>query len=79
MCIAVPGIIASIERGVAWISYPGNLKQKALIASMPVKIGDSVMVQMGIIVNILDEIEAESVNKAWNQVTTKLSDQSQIA
>ena len=74
MCIAVPGKVVSIDGGVAFVSYPGLPNQKALVAHMPVEIGSSVMVQMGIIVKILDDDEAQSVQEAWSQVTTKLSD-----
>lgn len=74
MCIAVPGKVVSVDGGMAYVSYPGLPHQKALVAHMPVKIGSSVMVQMGIIVKILDDDEAKSVQEAWSQVTTKLSD-----
>jgi hydrogenase assembly chaperone HypC/HupF len=79
MCIAVPGKVQQIENGVAIVTYPGIASQKALVANMPVAIGDSVMVQMGIIVKILSKDEADSVHQAWSQVTTKLSDSCQKA
>lgn len=74
MCIAVPGKVVSIDGGVAYVSYPGLPNQKALVAHMPVTLGSNVMVQMGIIVKILDDDEAKSVQEAWLQVSTKLSD-----
>ena len=64
MCLAIPGQIIKIEKGKAKIKYP-TVTNYALIADEKVKVGDWVMVQMGIVVKILSKTEAKQVLKAW--------------
>lgn len=64
MCLAVPGRIKKIEGKKVLLDYP-NEKRYALIGDEKVKIGDYVMVQMGIIVKILSQKEAKSAFEAW--------------
>lgn len=66
MCLAVPGKVIKIEGKKASIDY-GTEKRLAMIGDEPVKIGDFVMVQMGIIINILSAPEAKAAIKAWKQ------------
>jgi hydrogenase expression/formation protein HypC len=66
MCIAVPGKIKKIEGRKALLDYPGE-KRFALIGGDPVKVGDYVMVQMGIIVKILSQDEAQAAIEAWKE------------
>ncbi len=65
MCLAVPGRIKKIEGKKVLLDYPGE-KRFALSGGEPVKIGDYVMVQMGIVVKILSQKEAKAAIKAWN-------------
>ena len=65
MCLAIPGKIKKIEGKKVLLDYPGK-KRFALTGGEHVKIGDYVMVQMGIIVKILSQKEAKAAFQAWN-------------
>lgn len=65
MCLAVPGRVKKIEKGKAFVDYGSEVRQ-ALVGDEPVKVGDYVMVQMGIVVKILSTKEAKSSIDAWN-------------
>lgn len=65
MCLAVPGKIKKIDGKKVLLDYPTE-KRYALIGDEKVKVGDYVMVQMGIIVKILSQKEAKSAFEAWN-------------
>ena len=58
VCLAIPGQVIKIKGRQAIIKYPGQ-ENPAMIADEPVKIGDMVMVQMGIIVKKLDQQEVQ--------------------
>ena len=64
MCLAIPGKIISVEGQRVTVEYPGQTRQ-ALAGGEPVKIGDFVMVQMGIVIKIIPPEEAEISKKAW--------------
>ena len=64
MCIAAPGKVIKIEGRKATVQYKDE-KRFALIGDEHVKLGDSVMVQMGIIVSILSKKDASVVSQAW--------------
>lgn len=65
MCLAVPGKIKKIDGKKVLLDYPAE-KRYALIGDEKVKVGDYVMVQMGIIIKKLSQSEARSAIKAWN-------------
>lgn len=77
MCLAVPGKIKKIEGRKVLLDYPGKAgcrlvhgeKRFALTGGEPVKVGDYVMVQMGIIVKILSHDEAKAAIKAWSNAS----------
>lgn len=64
MCLAVPGKIKKIEGKKVLLEYQKE-KRFAIIGDEKVKVGDYVMVQMGIIVKILSQKEAKSAFEAW--------------
>lgn len=64
MCLAVPGKIKKIEGKKALIDYVSE-ERYGLIGDERVKVGDYVMVQMGIIVKKLSQAEARSAFEAW--------------
>lgn len=66
MCLAVPGKIKKIEGKKALLDYPRE-KRYALIGDEKVKVGDYVMVQMGIIIKVLSQKEAKTAFEAWEQ------------
>lgn len=67
MCIAVPGIVRNIKGREASVKYPGGegSTQKAMIGVENLKVGDSVLVQMGIIIKIIDKGEASAMQDVW--------------
>ncbi len=67
MCLAIPGKVIGIKNGRARVRYPGNIVNPALITDEKVEIGDSVLVQMGIIIKILTPAEASVSRKAWEK------------
>lgn len=64
MCLAIPGKIKSINGREAIVEYPDQ-ERRAMIGEENVKVGDFVMVQMGIVIKVLTEQEATSSYKAW--------------
>lgn len=67
MCIAYPGIVKKIEGLKAVIDYDKESRE-VLIGDKKVKVGDKVLVQMGIIVKVLSESEAKEIKEAWNTI-----------
>ncbi|MBI3887984.1 HypC/HybG/HupF family hydrogenase formation chaperone [Candidatus Microgenomates bacterium] len=57
MCLAIPGKIIKIAGRKAIVQYPGE-QRVALVGEEGLKVGDHVMVQMGIIVKKISSIEA---------------------
>lgn len=64
MCLAIPGKIIKIEGQKATIEYPTQTNQ-ALIGGEKVKVGDFVMVQMGIIIKKINKGEVKLILQAW--------------
>ncbi len=65
MCIAAPGKVIEINDRRAIVKYPGGEARQAFIADIKPKIGDSVLVQMGIIVELISSSKAKQAAKAW--------------
>lgn len=66
MCIAVPGKIVKVEGKKALVDYCSEVRQ-VLTGGESVKVGDYVMVQMGIVVKTLSSKEAALSIKAWKK------------
>ncbi|MGI5827748.1 MAG: HypC/HybG/HupF family hydrogenase formation chaperone [Patescibacteria group bacterium] len=64
MCLAIPGKITTVEGRRAVVAYPSQTRP-AMIGDIKVKVGDFVLVQMGIIIKKLTPKEAETALKAW--------------
>lgn len=64
MCIAAPGKVIKIEGKKAIVQY-ADIAQAALIGDEKVKIGDYVLVQMGIIVQVISKDEAKQSESVW--------------
>ncbi|MDO8497724.1 MAG: HypC/HybG/HupF family hydrogenase formation chaperone [bacterium] len=64
MCLAIPGKVHKIEGKKVWVKYPHAIRE-VLAGDEPVKVGDFVLVQMGIILKIVSLREAASSLKAW--------------
>ena len=57
MCIAFPGKVIKIEGLKATVEYPGEVRT-AIIGEENVKVGDKVLVQMGIIIQVYENKKA---------------------
>lgn len=57
MCLAFPGKVKEIKGERVLVEYPQETRL-ALAGGEPVKLGDFVMVQMGIVIKILTSEEA---------------------
>jgi hydrogenase expression/formation protein HypC len=64
MCLAIPGKVVTIQGHKAIIQYPKETRQ-VLVGDDPIKPGDYVMVQMGVVIKILSKKEAAVAQKAW--------------
>ena len=66
MCLAIPGRVKEIRGERLLIEYPTETTQ-ALAGGIPVKVGDYVLIQMGIAINVVTEKEARMSWKAWKE------------
>lgn len=67
MCIATPGKIVKVEGRKALVDYCPEVRQ-VLTGGESVKVGDYVLVQMGIVVKIISPKEATTALKAWARI-----------
>lgn len=67
MCLAIPGKVKKIQGLKALVEYP-NETREAFISDDEVKVGDFVMVQMGIIVKKISKEESKKSIKAWKNI-----------
>jgi len=72
MCLAIPGIVKEIQGEKLVIEYPTETRQ-ALAGGMPLKVGDYVMIQMGIAIKVVTKKEAQVSWKAWKNTAAKSS------
>ncbi len=54
MCLAYPGVVKKINGETVIVSYPSHQK-KVFKGGEDIKIGDRVLVQMGIIIRVISE------------------------
>ena len=64
MCLAIPGKVKEIQGQKITVQYPSETRE-VLAGGEDLKVGDYVMVQMGIVVTIITPKEAEVSLKAW--------------
>jgi hydrogenase assembly chaperone HypC/HupF len=67
MCLAYPGMVKKIEGLEATVDYVTTTR-RVLIGDKKVKVGDMVLVQMGIIVQIVSKKDARSMESAWKSM-----------
>jgi hydrogenase assembly chaperone HypC/HupF len=68
MCLAIPGKIEQISGHQVTVRYPNDTR-KVLVGDDPVKVGDYVLVQMGVVVGIISKKEADVSLKAWSKIS----------
>jgi len=59
MCLAIPGLIKSIEDKEAEAEFGGISRRISLWLTPEAKVGDYVLVHTGYAINVLDQEEAE--------------------
>ncbi len=70
MCLAIPGLVESVEGRTAVVDF-GGIKREAildLIEDGAVKPGTYVIVHTGFVIQILDKKEAEETLKLWSEI-----------
>lgn len=67
MCLAIPGKVKEVQGERLIIEYPTETRP-ALAGGIPVKVGDYVLIQMGIAIKIVTEKEAHTSWKAWKVI-----------
>jgi hydrogenase expression/formation protein HypC len=70
MCLAVPGLVESVDGRTAIIDF-GGVKREAVIDLMEpgsIKPGVYVLVHTGFVIQILDEQEALDTLRIWREV-----------
>lgn len=72
MCLAIPGIVKEIQGEKLIVEYPTETRQ-ALAGGMPLKVGDYVLIQMGIAIKVVTKKEARVSWKAWKATSSKTS------
>jgi hydrogenase expression/formation protein HypC len=75
MCLAIPGRVKKIEGKKILVQYSGEVRQ-VLVGDEKVKVGDLVLVQMGIVIRVLTPKEALELFKIdWD---TKVDESNSI-
>ena len=70
MCLAIPGIVESVEGRTAIIDF-GGVKREAVIDLMEpgsIKSGVYVLVHTGFVIQIMEEQEALETLETWREV-----------
>lgn len=67
MCLAIPGEVIKIEGRKVWVKYPG-ITNVAMVVDDEIKVGDMVMVQMGIVVRKLSKKQAKEMRAGWEEI-----------
>lgn len=67
MCLAFPGTVTKIKGKSAIVVYQDSTKT-VLLGDEKVKVGDNVLVQMGIVVKVLSSEENTNILNAWNNI-----------
>jgi hydrogenase expression/formation protein HypC len=74
MCLAIPGKIKSIEPrfeglvNMAQVSFGGIMKEASLEMVPQAKVGDYVLVHVGVAISIVDEVEAKKTFTYLEQI-----------
>jgi len=64
MCLAIPGKVTKIDGQQVTVDYGFEARQ-VLLGGETVKIGDFVMVQMGVVIKVLSSEEAAVAGDSW--------------
>lgn len=67
MCVALPGKIEKIEDNIAEVNFSGNIV-RAHTGVVQVSVGDYVLVHAGLIIQKLDQDEAENMRLLFEEI-----------
>ncbi|MBS7620106.1 HypC/HybG/HupF family hydrogenase formation chaperone [Candidatus Bathyarchaeota archaeon] len=74
MCLAIPGVVKSVEGRKAIVDF-GGLKREAMLDLMEegsIKPGTYVIVHTGFVIQTLDPKEAEKTIETWRELLSKM-------
>ena len=63
MCLAIPGIIKSINGETAEVDYNGITREAETVFFPDLKTGDFVLVHAGFVIQVLDPDDGEELSK----------------
>ena len=67
MCLAFPGKVQKIDNKKVTVQYPEETRF-AMLGVEDIKVGDYVLVQMGIVTKVISPEEFKKSAEAWQQV-----------
>jgi len=76
MCLAVPGLVESVQGRTALVDF-GGVKREAVVDLMEpgtVKPGVYVLVHTGFVIQILDKREAEETLELWREILSNVEE-----
>ena len=73
MCIAVVGRVLEIKGTVARVDCMGN-KMNIELGLVDAKINDRVLIHAGCAIQIIDEVEAENINRLYGELYEEFKD-----
>jgi len=76
MCLAVPGLVESVDGRTAVVDF-GGVKREAVVDLMEagsVKPGIYVLVHTGFVIQILEKKEAEETLELWREVLSNVDE-----
>jgi hydrogenase expression/formation protein HypC len=73
MCLAIPGKLLSIEgedplQRTGKVSFGGSVREVSLMCLPEARVGDYVLVHVGVAIQIVDEAEAQEVFSYLDQI-----------
>ena len=72
MCVAIPGEVLEIRGDGSFlqgiVSFGGIKKEVSLACTPEVKLGDYVLVHVGLAISIVDKVEAERIYKYLEEI-----------
>lgn len=73
MCLTIPGRIIEIKGDYATIDYGSDgIRAGINISMVPARIGSYVLVQGGVAVRVLGDVEAREALKVWKTIESEL-------
>ncbi len=67
MCVAATGKVVKIENEIAEVDFNGNIV-RAHTGIVNVKIGDDVLVHAGLVIQVMNQKDAEEMRKLFEEL-----------